>query len=93
MQIVDRNQVLAIPPLWRLGFRPLFLAGSVLALLSIPLWLAALLGLFADWQPTGGWLAWHRHEMVFGFVVAIIAGFLLTQYKHGQGVLGCRVNL
>ena len=88
MQIVDRNQVLAIPPLWRLGFRPLFLAGSVLALLSIPLWLAALLGLFANWQPTGGWLAWHRHEMVFGFVVAIIAGFLLTAVQTWTGRVG-----
>ena len=88
MQIVDRNQVLAIPPLWRLGFRPLFLAGSALALLAIPLWLAALLGLFADWQPTGGWLAWHRHEMVFGFVVAIIAGFLLTAVQTWTGRVG-----
>ena len=88
MQIVDRNQVLAIPPLWRLGFRPFFLAGSTLALLAIPLWLAALLGLFADWQPTGGWLAWHRHEMVFGFVVAIIAGFLLTAVQTWTGRVG-----
>jgi uncharacterized protein involved in response to NO len=59
-----------------------------LALLAIPLWLAALFGLFADWQPTGGWLAWHRHEMVFGFVVAIIAGFLLTAVQTWTGRVG-----
>ncbi len=88
MQIVDRHQVLAIPPLWRLGFRPFFLAGTTLALLAIPLWLAAFFGLFSDWQPTGGWLAWHRHEMVFGFVVAIIAGFLLTAVQTWTGRVG-----
>ena len=88
MQIVDRHQMLTISPLWRLGFRPFFLAGSTLALLAIPLWLAAFFGLFADWQPTGGWLAWHRHEMVFGFAVAIIAGFLLTAVQTWTGRVG-----
>jgi len=88
VQIVDRHQMLTISPLWRLGFRPFFLAGSTLALLAIPLWLAAFFGLFADWQPTGGWLAWHRHEMVFGFAVAIIAGFLLTAVQTWTGRVG-----
>ncbi|MDD1017100.1 NnrS family protein [Pseudomonas rubra] len=78
MQVLDRRKALAIAPLLRLAFRPLFLAGCGLAMLAIPLWLAALNGALGSWQPAGGWLAWHRHELVFGFGLAIIAGFLLT---------------
>ncbi|MBP8262722.1 MAG: NnrS family protein, partial [Pseudomonas sp.] len=77
MQVLDRRKALQIPPIWRLGFRPFFLGGSLFALLAIPLWIAALNGLLGNWQPAGGWLAWHRHELLFGFGAAIIAGFLL----------------
>lgn len=84
MQITDLNRELAMPSLWRLGFRPFFLAGSVFALLALPLWLLALTGHFT-WQPAGGWLAWHRHEMLFGFGTAIIAGFLLTAVQTWTG--------
>ncbi|MDI1301888.1 MAG: NnrS family protein [bacterium] len=78
MQVIDRSKALAITPLLRLGFRPFFLGGCVFAMLAVPLWLIALAGALGDWQPAGGWLAWHRHELLFGFVMAIIAGFLLT---------------
>ena len=79
---------MAIPPIWRLGFRPFFLGGALFAVLAIALWLAALAGLWSGWQPVGGWLAWHRHEMLFGFGVAIIAGFLLTAVQTWTGVPG-----
>ncbi len=88
MQVLDRRQALTIMPFFRLGFRPFFLLGSVLAVLAIPLWVMALNGWFADWQPTGGWLAWHRHELLFGFATAIIAGFLLTAVQTWTGVPG-----
>jgi len=78
MQLLDRSRALAITPLWRLGFRPFFLAGALLALLAVALWAAVLQGLLASPQVPGGLLAWHRHEMPFGFGLAIIAGFLLT---------------
>jgi uncharacterized protein involved in response to NO len=84
MQIIDRQLQLATPPLFRLGFRPFFLAGSVFTLLALTLWLLALTGHLA-WQPAGGWLAWHRHEMLFGFGAAIIAGFLLTAVQNWTG--------
>lgn len=74
--------------LFELGFRPFFLAASVLAALAIPLWVAAWLGMTGDWQPVGGWFAWHMHEMLFGFVAAIIAGFLLTAVQNWTGVPG-----
>src|SRR5690606_8657790 len=50
-------------------------------------WLIALEG-HAGWQPSGGWLAWHRHGLVFGFGLAIIAGFLLTAAENWTGIPG-----
>ena len=88
MQVLDRRKALQIPPIWRLGFRPFFLGGSLFALLAIPLWIAALNGLLGNWQPAGGWLAWHRHELLFGFGAAIIAGFLLTAVQNWTGQPG-----
>lgn len=84
MLLLDRRVLLAIPPLWRLGFRPFFLGGASFAALAVPLWLAAVFGL-ARWQPLGGWLGWHRHEMLFGFALAIVAGFLLTAVQNWTG--------
>lgn len=63
--------------LWGRAFRPFFLALSLYAAMVLPLWLAIWLGAL----PPPGWLAaswWHGHEMVFGFVGAAIAGFVLT---------------
>ncbi|HYQ38146.1 MAG TPA: NnrS family protein, partial [Pseudomonas sp.] len=85
MQLVDRKALLQIAPLWRLGFRPFFLAGTAFAALAIPLWLGVLAGWWPAWQPAGGALAWHRHEMLFGFGTAIIAGFLLTAAQNWTG--------
>lgn len=85
MQVIDRRKALSIPPIWRLAFRPFFLAGAVYALIAVPLWILAWSGLLPGWQPSGGWLAWHRHEMVFGFATAIIAGFLLTAVQTWTG--------
>jgi len=85
MQILDARKAMRVPPLFRLAFRPFFLLGSLLALLAIPLWITALLGTQALPQPMGGWLAWHRHELVFGFGGAIIAGFLLTAVQTWTG--------
>lgn len=85
MNVVDRGKALSIPPIWRLAFRPFFLCASLYALAAIPLWVAAWLGVLGDWQPSGGWLAWHRHEMLFGFAAAIVAGFLLTAVQTWTG--------
>lgn len=76
-------------PVWRLGFRPFFLAGGAFALLAILLWALWLQGT-VHLQPTGGMLAWHRHEMLYGFGVAIIAGFLLTAVQNWSGLPGIK---
>jgi len=57
-----------------LGFRPLYLAGAAWALISIALWI------FAP-QLLDGPLSlvyWHAHEMLWGFIITIAVGFLLT---------------
>lgn len=85
MQVTDKHKAMAIPPILRLGFRPFFLLGALLALIAIPLWIGAFLGGWSLPTPMNGWLAWHRHEMVFGFAGAVIAGFLLTAVQTWTG--------
>ena len=68
-----------------LGFRPFFLAAGLYAVLMMALWLLTLRG---DLQIGGGLspFAWHGHEMLFGFAVAVIAGFLLTAAQNWTGI-------
>lgn len=68
-----------------LAFRPMFLLGSLLAVLAVALWIAALSGYPLGSQPNGGWLLWHQHELIFGFTMAIIGGFLLTAVQSWTG--------
>ncbi|MGE8175792.1 NnrS family protein [Pseudomonas fluorescens] len=72
-------------PLWSLGFRPFFLAGSAFACVALAVWGLWLYGRLPGAQPMGGMLAWHRHEMPFGFAAAIIGGFLLTAVPNWTG--------
>lgn len=73
-----------IPPFLRGGFRPFFLGGAVWAMVVVALWILAMAGKLA--LPTHlDPLAWHRHEMLFGYLGAIIAGFLLTAIPNWTG--------
>jgi uncharacterized protein involved in response to NO len=63
--------------LWGRAFRPFFLGLAIHTALALPWWILVWLG----WLPAPRWLIpmwWHGHEMMFGFVAAAIAGFLLT---------------
>lgn len=81
-----RRRMASSPPVLRGGFRPLFLAAGVWAAASIALWIFALSGDVA--LPRGlDPLPWHRHEMVFGFGGAAVAGFLLTAIPNWTGRL------
>lgn len=68
----------------RLGFRPMYLFAGAFATLGIPLWLLLFTGV---WRPPlyFSLLDWHRHEMLFGYTVAVIAGFLLTAVRTWTG--------
>ena len=66
--------------LWQLGFRPFYLLASGFAALSIGLWALQ----FSGWLPLA-YLAgplWHAHEMLFGFTLAVMVGFLLTAGRN-----------
>ncbi len=71
--------------LFELGFRPFFLLASLFSIVATAIWMASY---------TFGWvlpvsnitpIAWHGHEMVFGYSTAIIAGFLLTAVQNWTG--------
>ena len=73
-------------PLLSAGFRPFFLAAGLWAAIVMAVWLAMLRGaieLPTAFAPT----SWHVHELLFGFVVAAIAGFLLTAIPNWTGRL------
>ena len=72
-------------PLLRLGFRPFYLGAAAYAMLAVPLWIALLLGQ-VSLKLTVSPLLWHAHEMLFGFAVAVIVGFLLTAGKAWTGL-------
>lgn len=81
------------------GFRPFFLLAPVAATVALAGWLLVLHGRLALPGALSG-VDLHAHEMVFGFVCAVIAGFLLTAVKNWTGrapapprVLGALVAL
>jgi uncharacterized protein involved in response to NO len=68
------------------GFRPFFLAAGLWAVFSMVIWILMLRGLVEI--PTAfGPVGWHFHELLFGFVAAAIAGFLLTAIPNWTGRL------
>ncbi|MEJ2591232.1 MAG: NnrS family protein [Candidatus Thiodiazotropha sp.] len=66
-----------------LGFRPFFSLAGIAGLVLIPLWLV----LWHSGSPIAhyGNIGWHSHEMLFGFTVAVISGFLLTAVRNWTG--------
>ena len=73
-----------MPALFDRGFRPFFLLAGLWAPVALLLWLTMLAGSLEP--PTAmDPLAWHVHEMLFGFVAVAIAGFLLTAVPGWAG--------
>ena len=70
--------------LFQEGFRPLFLFCGVYAVLGMVLWIAMLAGVL-ELPSLFDSLAWHQHEMVFGFIGAAIGGFLMAAVPHWTG--------
>ena len=65
-------------PVLAKGFRPFFLLAALYAVVMVPLWLAMLNGEITTTSTYLEPVTWHAHEMIWGFVVAVVAGFLLT---------------
>jgi len=76
----------ASPPFLRGGFRPFFLLGPCWAIGALLIWIWSLAGGPAQIGQLDA-LAWHRHEMLFGFIGAIVAGFILTAIPNWTGRL------
>ena len=74
------------PAVLRGGFRPFFLGAAVWAIVTLVVWLAVLFGYLPS-DVLRDPLAWHRHEMLFGFAGAAMAGFALTAVPNWTGKL------
>lgn len=64
------------------GYRPMFLLAAVAAIVTVGRTALALQGVAV---PAGNPFVWHGHEMLFGYVAAVIAGFLLTAVPNWTG--------
>jgi len=69
-----------------LGFRPFFLAAGLYAVVSMAVWAYAYSS-HLQLLPSGMTpIAWHAHEMIFGYTMAVISGFLLTSVRNWTGM-------
>jgi uncharacterized protein involved in response to NO len=74
------------PALFSYGFRPFFLAAGLWAIVGILLWIPQYMGKLSVPSHLSP-LDWHVHEMLYGYVAAAIAGFLLTAIPNWTGRL------
>jgi uncharacterized protein involved in response to NO len=80
---IGRRPVSRAFGLWNLGFRPFYLLASVFAALSVALWVCQYAGVLPFAYVRGP--TWHGSEMLFGFAVAVVAGFLFTAVRNWTG--------
>lgn len=81
-------------PILNLSFRIFFSAGALFAIITMTLWAFVFTGHTAIDAQTLNPLYWHGHEMIYGYALAIVAGFLLTAVKTWTGVMmpyGCKL--
>jgi uncharacterized protein involved in response to NO len=86
MTAIPRFKMHGGPALLSYGFRPLFLFGSIYAGLAVLAWLPMLNGEL-ELSTAFGPIDWHVHEMLYGYLPAIMAGFLLTAIPNWTGRL------
>jgi len=85
----SRFRAVADVPLLSAGFRPFFLLGALYAGLSILVWIPVFHGRLAiasAFAPRD----WHIHEMLYGFLPAVVTGFLFTAIPSWTGRLPIR---
>ena len=83
---LERRLKYSGPALFSYGFRPFFLCGAIWSAAAIVLWIPQFMGdlsLPTAYPP----LDWHVHEMLYGYVAAVVAGFLLTAIPNWTGRL------
>ncbi|QUS41570.1 NnrS family protein [Tardiphaga alba] len=85
----SRLRAIAEAPLFSAGFRPFFLLGAFYAGLSVLVWIPAFHGRLAiasSFVPRD----WHIHEMLYGYLSAVVTGFLFTAIPNWTGRLPIR---
>ena len=87
LNITDRSVEDKTMPLFRLGFRPFFLFGTAYAAWALLRWVLILSGAWG-WHHELPVTAWHSHEILFGFGMAIVVGFLTTAVQNWTGIRG-----
>jgi len=86
MAPIPRLRAYSGPALLSYGFRPFFLFGGCYAALTIIIWLPLFYGelvLPTTFSPRD----WHVHEMLYGYIPAVVTGFLLTAVPNWTGRL------
>ena len=85
--VIDRRgRRRASPAILSYGFRPFFLGAAIYAAVAVPLWL----WMYRSGTGPAGVFdgsSWHAHEMIFGYLGAVIAGFVLTAIPNWTGSL------
>lgn len=71
--------------LFKMGFRPFFLFAGVFAVAGMAQWTLIYSGLIKFNPVNLSVIQWHSHEMIFGYALAVIAGFLLTSVRNWTG--------
>jgi uncharacterized protein involved in response to NO len=70
--------------LWSAGFRPFYLLAGLFAALSVPLWAARFAGWLGEWVYFSE-STWHAHEMIFGYALAVVVGYLFAAVRDWTG--------
>lgn len=83
---VPRTRPGTYPAIFSYGFRPFFLAGALYAGLTIVAWLPLFYG-YVETESLFAPVDWHIHEMLFGYLAAVVTGFLLTAIPNWTGRL------
>ncbi len=89
MNINEPPAVQDIAPLWRLAFRAGFLGAGLFAVAAMLRWLVWIEAP-ASWAANISPQWWHAHEMIFGFAMPVVAGFLLSAVAVWTGIPGTK---
>ncbi len=86
MSLIPRLKTYTGPVLLSYGFRPFFLLGAIYAGLAVLAWLPMFQGEL-ELRTAFGPIDWHVHEMLYGYLPAVMTGFLLTAIPNWTGRL------
>lgn len=86
MQTTDTPPTAGHPAFLNLGFRPFFAAAASFSVLAVLAWSAMYLSGWPGPSQQMAPVTWHAHEMVYGYSMAVIAGFLLTAVRNWTGI-------